>query len=69
MSQNETPTRFGDKNAAAALLSVSPRTIEGWTQKRLIPFIPISHRCVRYDIEELAKWALQQAVPIGGAGR
>ena len=58
---------FGDKNTAAALLGVSPRTIEKWTQRREIPFIRISHRCVRYDLAELAEWARQRAVPVGGA--
>ena len=66
--RNQQPTtQFVDKNAAGELLGVSPRTIEKWTQRREIPFIRISHRCVRYDLAELAEWARRRAVPVGGA--
>ena len=48
--RNQPPTtQFVDKTAAGELLGVSPRTIEKWTQRREIPFIRFSHRCVRYD--------------------
>ena len=58
--------QFGDKNAAAVLFGVSPRTIEAWTQRREIPFVRISHRCVRYDLAALTEWARERTVPVGG---
>lgn len=63
------PGAIGDKVAAADRIGVAPRTIEKWTRERKIPFLKISHRCVRYDLDELAEWAASHRVPVGGADR
>jgi Helix-turn-helix domain len=42
---------------AAALLGVSPRTLEGWRCEEIGPdYIEISPRRIRYAMEDLIKW-------------
>ena len=38
------------KEVVAKAASVSPRTIENWMGQRRIPYIRLSHRCVRFDL-------------------
>jgi hypothetical protein len=59
--------KYGDKNAVAEMLDVSPRTVEAWTQRRLIPHVRVSHRCVRYRLDEIVDWFESFHVPVGGA--
>jgi excisionase family DNA binding protein len=54
---------FVDKDSAAEFLGVSPRTIEKWTQQKQIPHYKVSHRCIRYDVAELAEWMKEAYVP------
>lgn len=37
----------------ARRLSVSPRTIEEWTQKRIIPYLAMSSRLNLYNFDEV----------------
>jgi len=37
------------KKELAKRLSVSPRTIDEWSRKRMIPFIPVTTRLYLYD--------------------
>ena len=41
------------KRELARRLSVSPRTIEGWTRKRVIPYIAVSSRLNLFDFEDV----------------
>ena len=41
------------KKELAKRLSVSPRTIEEWTQKRIIPRIAVTTRLNLYDFDEV----------------
>jgi DNA-binding transcriptional MerR regulator len=41
------------KKELAKRLSVSPRTIEEWTQKRIIPRIAVTARLNLYDFDEV----------------
>lgn len=41
------------KNELARRLSVSPRTVDEWTRKKLIPFLPVSARLYLYDFNEV----------------
>ncbi len=41
------------KRELAKRLSVSPRTIEEWTQKRIIPRIAVTARLNLYDFDEV----------------
>lgn len=59
--------KYGDKFAVAEMLDVSPRTVEAWTQRRLIPHVRVSHRCVRYRLDEIETWFETHHVPVGGA--
>lgn len=61
--------RLIDKFVLAERWGVSPRTIEKWTQERTIPFVRLSRRCVRYDLDEVARVVTERRVPAGGADR
>ena len=57
----EVKKRFLTTPELAAWLHVSPRTVEGWRLGRkahLDPpaFLRLSHRCVRYDLDEVVSW-------------
>ena len=41
-----------DKKQMAARLAVTPRTLENWMKRGLVPYIRIG-RVVRYDLEEV----------------
>jgi hypothetical protein len=38
------------KKVVARATSASPRTVDNWMQQRLIPFVKISARCVRFHL-------------------
>lgn len=44
----------------AAMLRVSPRTIESWASYRGLPKVKISRRCVRYDPMAVMSWLAGQ---------
>jgi DNA-binding transcriptional MerR regulator len=67
MSQeNETLDAEGliDTPELAERAKVSPRTVQNWTARKIIPAIRISPRCVRYkwqDVERaLAKFTVKE---------
>lgn len=47
------PLRLVKKAELAKCLSVCEREIDDWRQKKLIPFIQISQRCIRYDVADV----------------
>jgi phage terminase Nu1 subunit (DNA packaging protein) len=49
MSQTTLASQLVRKRQLAALLSVSPRTIDGWVSKRMIPFIEPNARLHLFD--------------------
>lgn len=51
-TDNSEPTLI-KKRELAKRLSVSPRTIEEWTQKRIIPRITVTARLNLYDFDEV----------------
>ena len=63
------PVHLVNKREAALILSVSPRTIEKWVFERRIPFTRVGGRCVRFDPEELLRWAKSNRVPVGGSSQ
>jgi predicted site-specific integrase-resolvase len=42
------------KRVAAAFLDITPRTLENWRNKGLIPYIRIANRVVRYSLTDIA---------------
>ncbi len=60
------------QSEAAAILGVSPRTLEAWRHRGGGPlFIKISARCIRYRLADLLEWQRQHEqintiTPIGG---
>jgi excisionase family DNA binding protein len=50
---------FLSKQELALALGVSPRTIDNWMKQRRIPFIRISARLIRFDLNRV-KEALQR---------
>ena len=57
--------KYYNKLEIAEFLGVQPRTIEKWTSGRRIPHIRVSHRCVRYNLEEVDAWFNSFHVEIG----
>ncbi len=51
-TDNSEPT-FIRKKELAKRLSVSPRTIDEWTRKRLIPHLTVSARLYLYNYDEV----------------
>jgi hypothetical protein len=49
MNQTTPASQLVRKRQLAALLSVSPRTIDGWIAKRMIPFIEPNPRLHLFD--------------------
>ena len=58
------PPRYLDKTSAADLFGVSPRTLDSWMSRRLVPFYRIG-RTVRFDPDDIQKH-LQAAHRVGG---
>jgi predicted site-specific integrase-resolvase len=42
------------KSVAAAFLGVTPRTLENWRNRGLIPYIRIHNHAVRYSLADIA---------------
>ncbi len=53
MKTDESEPTLIKKKELAKRLSVSPRTIEEWTQKRIIPRIAVTARLNLYDFDEV----------------
>jgi phage terminase Nu1 subunit (DNA packaging protein) len=49
MNQSTPTSQLVRKRQLAAILSVSPRTIDGWVSKRMIPFIEPNPRLHLFD--------------------
>ena len=49
MNQTAPTSQLVRKRQLAVLLSVSPRTIDGWVSKRMIPFIEPNPRLHLFD--------------------
>jgi predicted site-specific integrase-resolvase len=46
--------QFVKKSVAATFLGITPRTLETWRNKGLIPYIRIANRVVRYSLPDIA---------------
>jgi len=46
-----------DRHEAAALLAVTPRIVSDLVRRREIPFLRVSHRCLRFRRAALLQWA------------
>lgn len=53
MNTNDPEPTYVKKVELARRLSVSPRTIEEWTQKRIIPYLAMSSRLNLYNFDEV----------------
>ncbi len=60
-------TRLTDKAGLAEYLNISPRTVETWTFQRRIPFVRVSPRCVRYDLDAIDRILHERTIPVGGS--
>jgi hypothetical protein len=66
-STNVQPAPLWTEQSAARFLNLSVSTLRAWRLRRVgAPFLKIS-TLVRYSPEAVAKWACEQARPIGGA--
>jgi len=57
---SERPTKSAEvlgglvrKRDVARAASVSPRCVENWMRAKVIPFVRISRRCVRFDLSRV----------------
>lgn len=53
----------------AAMLSVSPRTIERWGQKRNMPRVKMARNCVRYNPTDVVAWLAARGCFLGDVGQ
>ena len=52
-----------DQRQAASFLSIEPRTLEAWRQRRIGPrWLSYSRRCVRYRLSDLQSWLSEREV-------
>jgi predicted DNA-binding transcriptional regulator AlpA len=51
--------RFHSKQEVALAIGISPRTLDGWMAEKRIPFIRLSARLIRFDLERV-KHALEK---------
>ena len=64
MNQSAPTSQLVRKRQLATMLSVSPRTIDGWVSKRMIPFIEPNPRLHLFDPVAVKSALLAQfAVP------
>ncbi len=49
------PARRATSQQVCDVYQVTPRTLQNWRDKGVIPFIRINQRVVRYDLEEVEK--------------
>ena len=59
--------RLHSKLEVALAVSVSPRTVDAWMAEKRIPFIRLSARLIRFDLERVkAALARYEVKEIGG---
>lgn len=46
-------------NQLAHYLGISPKTIYGYTYRGIIPFEKVGPRLIRFDLEKIDQWILQ----------
>ena len=64
MNETTPASQHVRKHQLAKLMSVSPRTVDGWVSKRMIPFIEPNPRLHRFDPVAVQSALLAQfAVP------
>ena len=68
MTNAPTETLFVKKGELARALGVSPRTVDNWVARRMIPYVAVSLRMHLFDLEEV-KTALQEKFGVTAADR
>lgn len=57
-----------DVKTVAEMLGVKQKTVYDWVHRRMIPFAKLG-RLVRFDEQEIVKWAQERKQPVGAAAR
>jgi excisionase family DNA binding protein len=47
---------------AAKYLGVSEKTLYKWVTLKQIPYIKLSHKCLRFDMRDLDKWINEKKI-------
>ena len=68
MKNAPTETLFVKKAELARVLSVSPRTVDNWVARRMIPYVAASPRMHLFDLEEV-RGALKERFGVEPADR
>jgi excisionase family DNA binding protein len=61
--------QFLSKQELALVLGVSPRTIDNWTAQKRIPFIRLSARLIKFDLERVKAALARYEIKEVGAPR
>ncbi len=61
-SKQEPRAAYLNYSQAAELLGVRTGTLYAWVSRRVIPFVRLSPRVVRFDREAIEKWLSERAV-------
>jgi len=56
---NREGKRLVSAKQLAELYGISVKTIFGWTYRKMIPFKRIGPRIIRFDLDEIERWASQ----------
>ncbi|MGH7470830.1 MAG: helix-turn-helix transcriptional regulator [Pseudomonas sp.] len=61
MTKNQLPVLLLDERDAAAMLGLTPRTLQSWRASGApnLPYVKVSSRCVRYRLEDLQRWVAE----------
>lgn len=68
MMNAPTETHFVKKAELARALGVSPRTVDNWVSRRMIPYIAVSPRMHLFDLDDV-KAALRDKFEVTAADR
>ncbi len=60
--------QFVTSRELAAMLRISPRTIEKWGQKRNLPRVKMGRNCVRYIPADVVAWLASRGCFLGDVG-
>ncbi len=63
MVAQEDLVRIGGYIEAAALVGVKVSTMYSWVWQERVPFIRLSRRCVKFDLDELEAWIAARKQP------
>lgn len=65
---DQSPSPFMSYAEATQLLGVKTGTLYSWVSRRVIPFVRLSPRVVRFRREDLDRWLAERSVQPASSG-